>query len=52
MMELFSIIASYFSESADALIGCTEPPQASSRDNNKKVIISIIISWELTVRIN
>lgn len=33
----FSIVASYFSENQDAVIGCSESPQASLREKASKV---------------
>ncbi|XP_023526954.1 VHS domain-containing protein At3g16270-like [Cucurbita pepo subsp. pepo] len=36
--EHFSIVTSYFSENQDAVIGCSESPQASLRDKASKVM--------------
>lgn len=33
----FSIVTSYFSENQDAVIGCSESPQASLREKASKV---------------
>lgn len=40
--EPFSIIASYYGENRDVLIGCAESPQASLRDKTNRVSISRI----------
>lgn len=38
----FSTVAVYFSENKDAVVGCSESPQASLREKANKVFVFLI----------